>query len=39
MRPSPGREITAEGKKVIVIGGGDTGMDCISNSHRERPRA
>src|SRR5262249_39586170 len=31
-----GSEITAAGKKVIVIGGGDTGMDCISNSHRER---
>ncbi len=28
-------QITAAGKKVIVIGGGDTGMDCISNSHRE----
>jgi glutamate synthase (NADPH/NADH) small chain len=28
-------QITARGKKVIVIGGGDTGMDCISNSHRE----
>jgi glutamate synthase (NADPH/NADH) small chain len=34
--PAPGSEITAAGKKVIVIGGGDTGMDCISNSHRER---
>jgi glutamate synthase (NADPH) small chain len=35
-RPTdPERVITAEGKKVIVIGGGDTGMDCISNSHRE----
>ena len=33
--PVPGTEITAAGKKVIVIGGGDTGMDCISNSHRE----
>ncbi len=33
--PAPGTEITAEGKRVIVIGGGDTGMDCISNSHRE----
>ena len=32
----PEARITAEGKKVIVIGGGDTGMDCISNSHRER---
>jgi len=30
-----GAEITARGKKVLVIGGGDTGMDCISNSHRE----
>jgi glutamate synthase (NADPH/NADH) small chain len=28
-------QITARDKKVIVIGGGDTGMDCISNSHRE----
>jgi glutamate synthase (NADPH) small chain len=28
-------EISAAGRKVIVIGGGDTGMDCISNSHRE----
>ncbi len=34
--PDPGAEITARGKKVIVIGGGDTGMDCISNSHREQ---
>jgi glutamate synthase (NADPH/NADH) small chain len=33
--PEPGSEISAAGKKVIVIGGGDTGMDCISNSHRE----
>jgi glutamate synthase (NADPH/NADH) small chain len=33
--PEPGTEISAAGKKVIVIGGGDTGMDCISNSHRE----
>jgi glutamate synthase (NADPH/NADH) small chain len=31
----PGREIIAKDKKVIVVGGGDTGMDCISNSHRE----
>jgi glutamate synthase (NADPH/NADH) small chain len=33
--PKPGTEISANGKRVIVIGGGDTGMDCISNSHRE----
>jgi glutamate synthase (NADPH/NADH) small chain len=31
----PGTEISAAGKRVLVIGGGDTGMDCISNSHRE----
>ncbi len=33
--PEPGTEITAKDKRVIVVGGGDTGMDCISNSHRE----
>jgi glutamate synthase (NADPH) small chain len=33
--PEADRQITAVGKRVIVIGGGDTGMDCISNSHRE----
>jgi glutamate synthase (NADPH/NADH) small chain len=33
--PEPGTEITAADKRVIVVGGGDTGMDCISNSHRE----
>ncbi len=37
--PEPGTEILAKGKRVIVIGGGDTGMDCISNSHREGARS
>ena len=37
--PEPGTEISAAGKRVIVIGGGDTGMDCISNSHREGARS
>ncbi len=41
-RPSravaPEDVITATGKNVIVVGGGDTGMDCISNSHREGAR-
>jgi glutamate synthase (NADPH/NADH) small chain len=31
----PEREITAAGKRVVVIGGGDTGMDCVSNALRE----
>jgi glutamate synthase (NADPH/NADH) small chain len=31
----PGQVITAEGKRVVVVGGGDTGMDCISNALRE----
>jgi glutamate synthase (NADPH) small chain len=39
-RPTPpGEEITAAGKRVIVIGGGDTGMDCVSNSNREGARS
>ncbi|MDP4145403.1 MAG: glutamate synthase subunit beta [Bacillota bacterium] len=29
-----GKEITAEGKNVLVIGGGDTGSDCIGTSVR-----
>jgi glutamate synthase (NADPH/NADH) small chain len=33
--PPPEREISAAGKNVVVIGGGDTGMDCISNANRE----
>ena len=31
----PGREILAHGKQVIVIGGGDTGSDCIGTSWRQ----
>ncbi len=27
--------ITAAGKHVVVIGGGDTGMDCVSSANRE----
>jgi len=32
---APEYAISAEGKRVVVVGGGDTGMDCISNSNRE----
>jgi glutamate synthase (NADPH) small chain len=27
--------ITASGKHVIVVGGGDTGADCVASAHRE----
>ena len=30
-----GDEITARGKRVVVVGGGDTGSDCIGTSHRQ----
>src|SRR5262249_48347062 len=35
--PEGGDVITAAGKHVIVIGGGDTGADCVANAHREGP--
>ena len=28
-------QITAEGKHVVIIGGGDTGADCLGTSHRQ----
>ena len=37
--PSPARRrdvITAAGKHVVVIGGGDTAADCVASAHRER---
>ena len=27
--------ITAQGKRVVIIGGGDTGADCLGTSHRQ----
>ena len=42
-RPSPSplsaQEITAKGKDVVVIGGGDTGADCVGNALREGARS
>jgi glutamate synthase (NADPH/NADH) small chain len=29
-------QILATGKRVIIIGGGDTGADCLGTSHRQR---
>ncbi len=33
--PTAASEITAAGKHVVVIGGGDTGADCVGNALRE----
>jgi glutamate synthase (NADPH/NADH) small chain len=33
--PAPAGTISAAGRHVVVIGGGDTGADCVANAHRE----
>src|SRR5579862_260729 len=33
----PETEILATGKRVIIIGGGDTGADCLGTCHRQKP--
>ncbi len=33
----PKTEILATGKRVIIIGGGDTGADCLGTAHRQKP--
>ncbi|MGX7896337.1 glutamate synthase subunit beta [Tsuneonella sp. HG222] len=35
VRAAPRGSLTATGKKVIVIGGGDTGSDCVGTSNRQ----
>ena len=32
---TPEETVSAKGKKVLVIGGGDTGSDCIGTCHRQ----
>jgi glutamate synthase (NADPH/NADH) small chain len=34
-----GAPISAAGRHVVVVGGGDTAMDCLGNAHREWPRS
>ena len=34
-RPAPSGTISANGKHVVVIGGGDTGSDCVGTSNRQ----
>jgi len=31
----PGEGVTAAGKHVVIIGGGDTGADCLGTAHRQ----
>ncbi|MFC5995620.1 glutamate synthase subunit beta [Pseudonocardia hispaniensis] len=31
--------VTAEGRDVVIIGGGDTGTDCLGTVHRQRARS
>jgi glutamate synthase (NADPH/NADH) small chain len=38
-QPPPERAITAADKHVVVIGGGDTGADCVGNAIREGARS
>jgi glutamate synthase (NADPH/NADH) small chain len=33
--PVEGEEISAQGKDVVILGGGDTSADCLGNAHRE----
>ena len=35
LRAAPRGSLTATGKHVIVIGGGDTGSDCVGTSNRQ----
>ena len=35
----PASEILATGKHVIIIGGGDTGADCLGTVHRQKPNS
>jgi glutamate synthase (NADPH) small chain len=34
---APEVEILATGKRVVIIGGGDTGADCLGTCHRQKP--
>jgi glutamate synthase (NADPH) small chain len=38
-QPAAEREISAKDKDVVVIGGGDTGADCVGNALREGARS
>jgi glutamate synthase (NADPH/NADH) small chain len=33
----PSADILATGRRVVIIGGGDTGADCLGTCHRQKP--
>jgi glutamate synthase (NADPH/NADH) small chain len=35
----PSQAINAHGKRVVIIGGGDTGADCLGTTHRQGPKS
>jgi glutamate synthase (NADPH/NADH) small chain len=35
---SQGESISAQGRRVVVLGGGDTGSDCVGTAHRQGAR-
>ncbi|MEP6592658.1 MAG: glutamate synthase subunit beta, partial [Acidobacteriota bacterium] len=35
----PATRISAEGRRVVIIGGGDTGADCLGTAHRQGARS
>jgi glutamate synthase (NADPH) small chain len=37
--PDGTAQITADGKHVIIIGGGDTGADCLGTAHRQNAKS
>lgn len=37
--PASATPITAAGKRVVIIGGGDTGADCLGTAHRQGARS
>ena len=38
-KTDPSKDILAAGKRVIIIGGGDTGADCLGTSLRQKARS
>ncbi len=39
MTIDPAQEIVVTGKRVVIIGGGDTGADCLGTCHRQKAKS